>query len=119
MQDNPEVNLNLIDISIQEHDFPFSLFDLRTWFWWKYRRFRVTFTIPATEGYEVSECFGIPQVNPSHGYFECLLLIHFKESPKKTQKINSFFVPFSCPSHLSQVTFNLAVQVKHPVHVSL
>ena len=119
MNREPEVNLNLVETAIVEKAVYFSLFDPRTWpNWWK-RGFLVTFTVPAHERYEVSECFAFPQENPTHRHFECLLLINFKESTRNMQKKIPFYVEFPCPSHLSQITFNLAVQVKHPVHVSL
>ena len=111
--------MSLIDTAIVEADPYFSLFDPRTWFRWNRRTFRVTFTIPASQNYEVSQCYGIPQLNPTRRDFECLLLIYFEESKKPTQKITSFYVEFSCPLQLSQVTFNLAVPVKQALYVSL
>jgi hypothetical protein len=116
---DPEVDINLIDTTILEEPVYVSIFAPWTWLKWNYRRFKVTFTVPASESYVVSECFGIPQINPTHRNFECLLLIYFKETMRNTVKTTPFTVEFPCPLQLSQVTFNLAVQVKHPVHVSL
>jgi hypothetical protein len=119
MNREPEVNLNLVETSITEKPVYFSIFDPRTWINLWNRRFLVTFTVPATEKYEVSQCFAYPRTNPAWGHFECLLLISFKECTRNSQKVTPFYAEFAVPSHLSQVTFNLAVQVKHPVHVSL
>ena len=113
------VSLEHVECSVSEDERTFSVFDYRSWFWWKYRRFKVSFAIPAKEPFEVAECFGIPPKLKSDGSFECTLLTTFKESTKRAPKRNSFYIDIACPTSAGEIVFTLAVQVKHSVHVSL
>ena len=114
-----DVNLETIEVAIHEVGVTFSLFDIRTWFWGNFRRFKITFRIPAEERYEVADCYAIPQLEKHEHKFECVLLTTFKPSVKKIIKVNFFTVEFNCPQSLMELTFSLAVQVKHAVIVSL
>jgi hypothetical protein len=112
------VDLNVIELNIVEEFIAFSWLDIRTWFWWRPKRFRVQFRIPATEPYEVSECYGIPQLTRKDR-FECTLLTTFMASEKRVAKMNSFIIDLPCPSSADVIAFSLAVQVKHGITVHL
>jgi len=113
------VDLDVVEINVKEEAVPFSLLDVRTWFWWRPKRFRVQYKIPEKEQYEVSECYGIPQYNPETDRFECILLTTFKRSTKEGVKLNSFLIDLTCPSSAEAIAFGLAVQVKHGMTVRL
>lgn len=113
------VDLDAVEINIREEPIAFSLLNMRTWFWWRPKRFRVQYKVPAHEQYEVSECYGIPQYNQETERFECILLTTFKRSTKDGAKLNSFLIDLACPSSIESVAFGLAVQVKHGMTVRL
>jgi len=113
------VDLERVEYSVNEEPMVFSLLNYRTWLWWKYRKFKVSFVVPAKDPFKVAECFSIPPTIGQDDVLQCILLTTFAESKQKTAKKNSFYIELECPAYITEIVFKLAVQVKHSVHVSL